>query len=165
VFWCENLILCAQTEISVDFYLAYLRAAFHTCYYCAIVSDHLEELQRKCLKHARKPVSKAMLEALETERASKINDDEKEEKERAAVKERSGDNREWKRHGVFSGLGLHSRGVINCREDERWTEWLDTKVALLINRDVVDPRDYGGKSYDEYVPSHGVLISVTRILT
>lgn len=33
--------------------------------------------------------------------------------------------------------------------DERWLEWLDSKIALLINRDGVDPRDYGGKSYDE----------------
>jgi len=33
--------------------------------------------------------------------------------------------------------------------DERWLEWLDSKVALLINRNGVDPRDYGGKSYDE----------------
>jgi hypothetical protein len=35
--------------------------------------------------------------------------------------------------------------------DERWLEWLDSKIALLINRDGVDPRDYGGKSYDESV--------------
>jgi hypothetical protein len=90
-----------QAEISLDFYLAYLRAAFHTCYYCAIISDHLEELQRKCLKHARKPMSKAMLEALEAEKASKITDDETEEKEVPVFKERSGDNRDWKRQGMF----------------------------------------------------------------
>lgn len=30
-------------------------------------------------------------------------------------------------------------------------EWLDSKIALLINRDGVDPRDYGGKSYEEFV--------------
>jgi hypothetical protein len=30
-------------------------------------------------------------------------------------------------------------------------EWLDSKIALLINRDGVDPRVYAGKSYDEYV--------------
>lgn len=35
--------------------------------------------------------------------------------------------------------------------DERWLEWLDSKVALLINRNGVDPPDYGGKSYEEYV--------------
>lgn len=35
--------------------------------------------------------------------------------------------------------------------DDRWLDWLDSKIALLINRDGVDPRDYGGKSYDEYV--------------
>ena len=33
--------------------------------------------------------------------------------------------------------------------DERWLEWLDSKIALLINRNGVDPRDYSGKSYDE----------------
>lgn len=36
-------------------------------------------------------------------------------------------------------------------EDERWVEWLDSKIALLINREGVEPRDYGGKNYDEYV--------------
>lgn len=35
--------------------------------------------------------------------------------------------------------------------DERWLEWLDSKVALLINRNGVDPRDYGGKGYEECV--------------
>ena len=33
--------------------------------------------------------------------------------------------------------------------DERWLDWLDSKIALLINRDDVDPRVYGGKSYEE----------------
>lgn len=35
--------------------------------------------------------------------------------------------------------------------DERWLEWLDSKIALLVNRSGVDPREYSGKSYDEYV--------------
>ena len=35
--------------------------------------------------------------------------------------------------------------------DERWLEWLDSKIALLLNREGVDPREYSGKSYDEYV--------------
>jgi hypothetical protein len=35
------------------------------------------------------------------------------------------------------------------RNDERWLESLDMKIAVLINRDGVDPRDYGGKSYEE----------------
>lgn len=33
--------------------------------------------------------------------------------------------------------------------DERWLDWLDSKLALLLDRDAVDPHDYGGKSYDE----------------
>jgi len=116
------------------------RAAFHTCYYCSVVTDHLEELQRKCLKHDRKPLSKTLLEevkAAEAEKAEKekkVTEDDKEkdvtEKE-SPVKEKTNENRDWKRN------------------DERWLEWLDTKMALLINRDGVDPRDYGGKNYDE----------------
>src|SRR6266436_2304559 len=70
--WNSNS--CSQTVVSLDLYLAYLRAAFHTCYYCAVVTDHLEELQRKCLKHVRKPLSKMLLEevkAAEAEKAEK----------------------------------------------------------------------------------------------
>jgi hypothetical protein len=97
--------------VSLDLYLAYLRAAFHTCYYCAVVTDHLEELQRKCLKHVRKPLSKTMLEevkAAEAEKAEKekegkededdVEKDEKKEKE-SPVKEKVSDNRDWKRNG------------------------------------------------------------------
>jgi len=40
---------------------------------------------------------------------------------------------------------------VDIFADGRWLEWLDAKIALLINRDGVDPRDYGGKSYEEYV--------------
>lgn len=41
--------------------------------------------------------------------------------------------------------------------DERWLEWFDSKIALLINRAGVDPRDYGGKSYDEYVVRSSIV--------
>jgi hypothetical protein len=33
--------------------------------------------------------------------------------------------------------------------EDRWVEWLDLKIALLLDRDSVDPRTYGGKAYDE----------------
>lgn len=36
-----------------------MRHAYHTCYYCAVTTDHQEELQRKCIQHLRKPLSKA----------------------------------------------------------------------------------------------------------
>jgi hypothetical protein len=45
--------------------------------------------------------------------------------------------------------------------DERWLDWLDSKVALLIDRKVVDPREYGGKNYDEYV-IHEDELNVSR---
>ncbi|TFK43085.1 hypothetical protein BDQ12DRAFT_674366 [Crucibulum laeve] len=138
-----------KTVLALDMYIAYLRAAFNTCYYCSVVTDHAEELQRKCLKHARKPLSKMLLdelkaEAEKAEKEKKMEEDEKDsvkkeedEKEKEKVKEvkkdtrDSRENRDWKRN------------------DERWLEWLDSKIALLINRDNVDPREYGGKSYEE----------------
>lgn len=33
--------------------------------------------------------------------------------------------------------------------DERWAEIFDAKIALLVNREAVDARDYGGKRYEE----------------
>ncbi|KAJ6510279.1 hypothetical protein C8R47DRAFT_1097395 [Mycena vitilis] len=135
-----------KTMVSLDLYIAYLRAAFHTCYYCSIITDHLEELQRKCLRHERKPLSKMLLDEIKAaeaaEKAEKENkmkegeggeapaeEKEKEKETKSPVKERV--DRDWR------------------RTDERWVEWLDSKMALLIDRDAVDPREYGGKSYDE----------------
>lgn len=104
--------------ISLDLYIAYLRAAFNTCYYCSVVTDHLEELQRKCLKHARKPLSKLLLdevkaEAEKAEKEKKDKDEEMEDTENAEKeKEREKDvkkegqwrdrneNRDWKRNGL-----------------------------------------------------------------
>ncbi|KAL4241397.1 ARS2 family protein [Abortiporus biennis] len=128
-----------RTVIALDLYLAYLRAAFHTCYYCAVIMDHAEELQRKCVKHVRKPMSKTLLQEVKAAEVQKAERDIKTEdnvpkdndKEKEKEKEKQSENRDWKRN------------------DERWLDWLDSKVALLINRDGVDPRDYGGKSYDE----------------
>jgi len=37
--------------------------------------------------------------------------------------------------------------------DTKWLEWFDSKIAVLINRDGVDPRDYGGKDQQEWVHS------------
>ncbi|KAG6375071.1 hypothetical protein JVT61DRAFT_3855 [Boletus reticuloceps] len=128
----ERVLEAKKAVISLDLYIAYLRAAYHTCYYCAVVTDHLEELQRKCLKHMRKPLSKSLLEevkAAETDKAEKERKGKEEEIEIAVMK--PFESRDWKRN------------------DERWLEWFDTKIALLINRNGVDPRDYGGKSYDE----------------
>jgi len=127
-----------KAVVALDLYLAYLRAAFHTCYYCAVVSDHIEELQRKCVKHVRKPMSKALLEEVKAAEAAQAQRDEDqkikvegEEKPKETGSREKTENRDWKRN------------------DERWLEWLDSKVALLIDRNGVDPRDYGGKSDDE----------------
>ena len=113
-----------QTVVALDLYLAYLRAAFHTCYYCAVVTDHVEELQRKCVKHMRKPLSKLLLqeikaaEAQKAEQAMKAESEElkvedmdeksaetkEKEKEKdvkePVAKEVKGENRDWKRNGA-----------------------------------------------------------------
>ncbi|CAA7259563.1 unnamed protein product [Cyclocybe aegerita] len=132
-----------KVVISLDMYLAYLRAAFHTCYYCAVVTDHLEELQRKCIKHQRKLLSKLLLDEIKSAEAEKEKKAKEEDSEtpvdgddKAKVKEKEKeskkhDNRDWKRN------------------DERWLEWLDSKIALLTDREGVDPREYGGKSYED----------------
>jgi hypothetical protein len=44
-----------QLTASVDLYLSYLRSAFYCCYYCAVIADRADELQRKCVKHIRSP--------------------------------------------------------------------------------------------------------------
>lgn len=46
----------------------------------------------------------------------------------------------------FSALELTSRAA----PDIAWMKTLDDKAPLLINRDELDPRDFGGDSYDEY---------------
>ncbi|KAF9268347.1 hypothetical protein L218DRAFT_954708 [Marasmius fiardii PR-910] len=124
-----------KVEISLDLYITYLRAAFNCCYYCCVVTDHLEELQRKCIKHVRKPLSKPALD--EMKEGTKVADEKDEDQEeKSPEKEKEKETRkgsEWKKN----------------QTDERWLEWLDSKIALLINRDNVDPRDYGGKNYDE----------------
>jgi hypothetical protein len=173
--WCSDFYLVrslsfsfflAKVVVSLDLYLTYLRAAFHTCYYCAVVTDHLEELQRKCLKHARKPLSKMLLEELKAAEAEKerkvkdednitVDDDKEKSKEREREsngKQGSGkhnDSRDWKRNGLCLKLFHVLRKKPYPVLDERWLDWLDSKIALLINRDGVDPRVYGGKSYDE----------------
>jgi hypothetical protein len=137
--------------ISLDLYLAYIRAAFHTCYYCSIVSDHVEELQRKCLAHARKPLSvKPSDEGKSIEVEKKNNDDKEKDPEKDhTTKEKIIDSRDWKRNGACNDV--RSKSIMTLDSDDRWLEWLDSKIALLIDRDNVDPRDYGGKNYDECV--------------
>jgi hypothetical protein len=98
-----------RNTVTLDLYLAYLRAAFHTCYYCAIVTDHLEEFQRKCICHVRKPLSKAMLDEIRAQEARAEEeggkDKEKKEGERKAV-----EARDWKRNGECHVLYVTATG-------------------------------------------------------
>ncbi|KAK7695549.1 hypothetical protein QCA50_000185 [Cerrena zonata] len=139
----EEEVEAKRTVVALDLYLAYLRAAFHTCYYCAVVTDHVEELHRKCVKHVRKalivPQETKTSDVTMSDSQDKVEGEavKEEEKEKEKVKEpptrerQGGDGRDWKRN------------------DERWLDWLDSKIALLINRNGVDPKDYGGKSFEE----------------
>ena len=110
----------AKTVISLDLVLAALRNAFHTCYYCAVTTDHQEELQRKCIQHLRKPISKATYDeykakmaenlakvkeenAMQDEGDLKLKENDQSSEDRgkdSTVKEE--DSREWKKSGKFS---------------------------------------------------------------
>jgi len=119
------------------------------------VTDHLEELQRKCVKHVRKPLSKAMLEdlkAAEKEKHEEMEDVEgggEKEKEKEKKESTGKDSRDWRRNGMCTFMTAVDRCIDETLSDDRWLEWLDSKLALLINRDGVDPRLYFGKNYDE----------------
>ncbi|KZO94909.1 hypothetical protein CALVIDRAFT_565311 [Calocera viscosa TUFC12733] len=102
----------AELRLELDLWLNYLRGAFNTCYYCALVCDHVEALQRKCVKHIRMPYVKPTAMEEEAERE-----------------------------------GLKKRGPA----DDRWVEWLDLRVGLLLKKPEVDPADYGGINYDAEV--------------
>ena len=84
--------------------MAYLRSAFHTCYYCAVITDHLEELQRKCIMHVRKPLSKALKDEIKAAEADKAAKDEEQEVDKEKEKDnptKPADGRDWKRNGAF----------------------------------------------------------------
>lgn len=87
--------------IALDLYLAYLRSAFNTCYYCAVVTDHVEELQRKCVKHVRKPLSEALLQEIKAAEAEKIEPKVEGDKEKESNPRDKTDNRDWKRNGEY----------------------------------------------------------------
>jgi len=56
---------------SVDLYLSYLRSAFYCCYYCAVIADRADELQRKCVKHIRSPFNeKEMQDVIRSQKRS-----------------------------------------------------------------------------------------------
>lgn len=126
VFTCDHCALTLpQTVIALDLYLAYLRTAFNTCYYCAVVTDHIEELQRKCVKHVRKPLSKSLLQEIKAAEAQKTepkaedeNADERErEKEKEPTPKDKSENRDWKRNGASwcDACLSDSADVYSCR--------------------------------------------------
>lgn len=115
------LLTSPQTVVALDLYLAYLRSAFNTCYYCAVVTDHVEELQRKCVKHVRKPLSKSLLQEIKAAEAQKAEKDvktegesveEKEKEKETSTKEKS-ESRDWKRNGTSLKLRSSCFWLLN----------------------------------------------------
>jgi hypothetical protein len=100
-------------------------------------------------------VEKAEKEKKLKEEEDKEVTDEVEEKSKTKEKEKENgksrhDARDWKRNGLFVKKNWDVKmSLTSVFLDERWLEWLDSKIALLINRDGVDPHIYGGKSYEE----------------
>ncbi|KAF7313404.1 hypothetical protein HMN09_00496300 [Mycena chlorophos] len=135
-----------KTMVSLDLYLAYLRNAFHTCYYCAVVTDHLEELQRKCIRHDRRPLPPPAPQADEPPKKEEPQDAPIGDADESKVKPEEGQD-------VVMEEKEKEKAPLKDKEpkrnDDRWLELLDSKLALLLDREHVDPHLYGGKSYDE----------------
>ena len=64
-------------------------------------------MQRKCVKHVRKPLSKALLQEIKAAEAQKAEQDVKNEEEGDKEKEKDippkekTENRDWKRNGTL----------------------------------------------------------------
>ncbi|KAF8511174.1 hypothetical protein JB92DRAFT_2935833 [Gautieria morchelliformis] len=132
----ESPLEAKKSLITLDLYLTYLRVAFNTCYYCAAVCDHVEELHRKCPQHVRKPLPDKVIPSTNDE-AGEEKEEEDSAKEKPKEKEKDPkdkNDRRWERN------------------DERWAEWVDSKIALLINRANIEVVEYGGKNYEEELP-------------
>lgn len=79
-----------QSIIALDLYVAYVRAAYNTCYYCAAVCDHVEELNRKCPKHVRKMISDKVFSGGDESMEQQKDDEDKPMKEQPKEKEKGG---------------------------------------------------------------------------
>ncbi|EJD54073.1 hypothetical protein AURDEDRAFT_110707 [Auricularia subglabra TFB-10046 SS5] len=141
-----------KATIALDMYVAYVRAAFNTCYYCIAITDHVEELHRKCAGHRRKLLSKPApppAEGAVAEEADKAKEPEKDkEREREREDDKDRDRDRDARYGRDRERDRDGRNWQD-KSDEQWVERLDMRIASLISRDKVDPKDYGGKDPDE----------------
>ncbi|KAF8307293.1 hypothetical protein DL93DRAFT_2143326 [Clavulina sp. PMI_390] len=64
----EVALQAKKNDLALELYLGYLRTAFNCCYYCSAITDHVEELQRKCIKHIRRQPKKGVTEIARDER-------------------------------------------------------------------------------------------------
>ena len=113
--------------VSLDLFIAYLRAAFNTCFYCCVVTDHVEELQRKCVKHERKPLSAALVEELKAEEAEKEAQAKKAEQggdEAMDVKEEGGQQEGEEKKEEGEGEKKREKRKDGGRDWKRNGEWL-----------------------------------------
>ena len=98
-----NPLICQyQSLIALDLYLKYLRVAFNTCYYCAAVCDHVEELHRKCPQHNRKSTTDKVIQSA-TDDAGEEKEEEGPSKEKFKDKEKDPkdkNDRRWERNGM-----------------------------------------------------------------
>jgi hypothetical protein len=139
----------SKITMSLDLVLAALRNAFHTCYYCAVTTDHQEELQRKCIQHLRKPISKATYDeykAKMAENSVKIKEEppmqedgdlkpKEEQSPDDRVREAStkeDDSREWKKSGTFSPVSRLSLSTDQEQKIAGSSGWILNSQYCLI---------------------------------
>lgn len=107
------------------------------------------------MKHVRRPLSVASKVEDEKDAQVKeegmddlygIKEEEGSEKKRKDFKSKQKD--ELRRSGK-SLVRLSSSHLLMVSIDERWAEAFDAKISLLVNKDTIDVRDYGGRRYEE----------------
>ena len=74
--------------------------------------------------------------------------DDRKDRERERDRDRDRGDRNWQDKSGMS-MDFSTKVASNKVPDEQWVERLDMRIAALISRDKVDPKEYGGKDPDE----------------
>lgn len=123
--WANSLSIL-QIKKTLDLFLYYLRSAFHTCYYCTASYNFPEELQRKCPKHVRRAAADASARIVTGK-----------------------PNGKWPRLPRDVIDVLFAKDWSPVITELAWLRALDDRLPLLMDRELLDPRDFGGESYAE----------------
>ncbi|CED84199.1 arsenite-resistant protein asr2 [Phaffia rhodozyma] len=155
----------AKVKFHLDLYITYLRRAFHTCYYSASVADSAEELQRLSVRYLRKQKRASLSPAKEitalspsvTERLEKDQngDEEKVAEGEEKKKEATDVEEDQSEQAKASATGIGGESVASAKLSDLnmmiWSQDLDPKINIILNRTTIDPTEAGGKNVSEEI--------------